>query len=143
MKILGRQPALWIAALNALLTILGTVGLHWFTQENAGAFVAVVNLASAAAIAYTTRPVRPSAFTALISGLVALLVSYGIHLPDQFLATINVAVFPFLALITSGDVSPVTTAISQGSDSPDITPEAAAHEERVAAAQSAKAAAHK
>jgi hypothetical protein len=130
-----KQPALAIAALNAAIKVVGTIGFHWFTQDNAGALVILIDGLSAAAIAWTTRPVRPAVFTALISAALAFLTSYGFTLPGETVAAINMAVFPFLAFLTSNNVSPITTLVSRPTGSVDQTPEASAHEHRVAAAK--------
>lgn len=125
-KILGREPTLIIAALNALVMIIGSVGLGLFTQDQAGLAVVVINAAFGAVNAITTRPISPSVFTYLIASVLALLSSYGLELSPQLVVSINAAVVPLLALIFRGQVSPVETPVTQPSLDP--TPEAAEKE---------------
>lgn len=104
----------------------GTLQFGWFGPENAGALIALINAGAAAVTAYVVRPIVPAAFTGLIAAILALLLSYGIELPGETVAAINVAVYPLLAFLVRGNVSPITTALTSITAGP--TPEAAAHE---------------
>lgn len=112
MKILGREPALILGALNALLMILGTVGLNWFNTDQAGLLIILINGGAAAITAFVTRPVAPAVFTAFVSSFIAFAGAYGINLPGETVAAINVAVFPILAFLTRGDVSPIESRLT-------------------------------
>lgn len=115
MKIFGREPTLWIAFINAVIMIIGTVGLQAISIEQAGLFVVVVNTVFAAVNALAVRPISPVTFTYAIGAVVALLGSYGLHLPTETVAGINMAVVPILALLARGQVTPTDTAISRES----------------------------
>lgn len=123
-RLLGREPTLWVAALNALIMIVGTVGLHAVSIEQAGLFVVVVNALFAVVNAFAVRPISPVTFTYAVGSLVALMASYGLSLPTETVAMINMAVVPALALLTRGQVSPISTPITLPSVDP--TPEAVA-----------------
>lgn len=112
MKLFGREPTLWIAALNAAIMIVGTVGLHAISSEQAGLFVVVVNAIFAAVNAWAVRPISPVTFTYAIGAIVALMASYGLNLPTETVAAINMAVIPALALLSRGQVSPQDTPVS-------------------------------
>lgn len=112
MKIFGREPTLFIAALNALVLIVGTFGLHLFTNEQAALSVVVVNAIFGVLNAWTVRPISPAVFTYAIGSILALAASYGLNLSTETVVAINAAVIPILALLTRGQVSPEETAVS-------------------------------
>jgi len=125
-KFLGREPALVIAAINALIMIVGTMGFGVFNNEQAGVSVAVVNAAAGVLTALVTRPIGPAAFTSFIAAVLALLAAYQVNIPGETVAAINAAVYPLLAFLTRGNVSPVETAVTKPSLDP--TPSAAKYE---------------
>lgn len=112
MKIFGREPTLWIAVLNALVILIGTFGLKYISGDQAALMVVVVNALFGALNAWTVRPISPVAFTYAIGALVALGAAYGLNLPTETVAALNVAVIPILALLSRGQVTPETTAVS-------------------------------
>jgi hypothetical protein len=125
-KILGRDPALVIGALNALIMFGGTMGFHLLSMGQAALWVIVVNAVSAAIVAWSTRPLSPSVFSYLIASLIALGASYGLHISPEAINGLNGLLVPILAFLTRGQVSPVATFVTLKSLNP--TPEAAAHE---------------
>jgi hypothetical protein len=112
LKILGREPTLWIAVINSVIVVLGTFSFHWLTGQQAGLIVAAINAVSLAVNAYLVRPIQPAAFTYAIAALVAVVASYGINVSAETLAAINLAVVPILALLTRSQVSPQDSRIS-------------------------------
>lgn len=123
MKILGREPALAISLLATVVALVGTFGLHIFTPTNAAAVVVVINAVAAAASAWTTRPVAPGLFSAILSAVLALGVTYGLTLPPETVIALNATLYPLLMFLSRGQVSPVETAVTNASLDP--TPEAA------------------
>lgn len=123
MKLLGREPTLWIAALNAAIMIIGTVGLKAISIEQAGLFVVVVNAIFAVINAFAVRPISPVTFTYAIGAIVALMASYGLNLPTETVAGINMAVVPILALLARGQVTPAETPISRESTGTEVARE--------------------
>lgn len=113
MKILGREPTLWLAVISSLVVLAGTFGLHWLTGQQAGLLVAAINAVAGAVTAYTVRPVAPAAFTYAIAALVALAASYGLNVTNEQLAGLNTAIVPILALLTRNQVSPAETAVTR------------------------------
>ena len=126
MKILGREPALVVGAINALIMVAGTLGFSLLGQDQAALWVALVNAASAAILAWTVRPLSPAVFSQLVGAIVAVIAGYGIELSSDFVFAINGALVPILMFLTRGQVSPVETAVTQPSLDP--TAEAEAHE---------------
>ena len=124
MKIFGREPTLWLAALSSFIVIVGTFGLDLLNGQQAALLVVAINAVFAAINAYAVRPISPVAFTYAIGALVSLGALYGIVIPDATLAAVNGLVVPLLALLARGQVSPVTTPVTE--TTPEPTPEAAA-----------------
>jgi uncharacterized membrane protein len=114
-KLFQREPTLWLAFINAVIVVIGTVGLKAIDQEQAGLFVVVTNAIFAAVNAFAVRPVSPVTFTYAIGAVVALVGSYGFTLPPETVGAVNLAVIPVLALLTRGQVTPAETAISRES----------------------------
>ena len=112
MKLFQREPTLWIAAINAVVMIVGTFGTKWISGDQAALMVVVINAIFGAVNAWTVRPISPVAFTYAIGSIVALGASYGLNLPAETVAALNAAVIPFLALLSRGQVTPEDTAIS-------------------------------
>lgn len=79
MKILGREPALILAAIGAVLTWGVSLGLDWL---NAGQATAIVTAITAVLIAFTTRPVAPGLFVAAVAAGAALFAEYGLNWSD-------------------------------------------------------------
>ena len=118
MKILGREPTLWLALISSLLGIAGTVGLGFLDQFQATALVVAINAVFAAINAYAVRPISPVAFTYAVASVIAVLGAYGLNLPETTVAMINATVIPFLALLSRGQVSPTESAISKITEDP-------------------------
>src|SRR5690349_18317158 len=117
MKLFQREPTLWIAAINAVVILIGTFGLRFVSGDQAALIVVVINAIFGAINAWTVRPVSPVAFTYLIASLVALGGSYGLNLPAETVGALNAAVIPFLALLSRGQVTPQDTAVSESTTS--------------------------
>lgn len=113
MKILGREPTLWLAVISSLIVLIGTFGLDLLNGQQAALLVAAINAGFGAINAYAVRPISPVAFTYFIGSVVALGGAYGLNLPIETVASINAAVIPILALLSRGQVSPTDSAISR------------------------------
>ncbi|MDT0306879.1 hypothetical protein RM780_07870 [Streptomyces sp. DSM 44917] len=107
--ILGREPALVLGTLSALLSLAVTLGLD-ITTEQAGAIVAATSAAFATATALMTRPVAPSAGAGLVTAGAALLGAYGLDVAPETVGAVNAALVSVLALVTRAQVSPARTA---------------------------------
>ncbi|WP_433368337.1 hypothetical protein ACQPZX_41365 [Actinoplanes sp. CA-142083] len=95
MKIFGREPALVISAVGAVVTLLVSLNLDWLS---AGAGAAVIAFLTAVVIAATTRPIAPALFTAVVSAGAALFAQYGLHVSDAVVAAISGVVLVGFAL---------------------------------------------
>lgn len=125
MKIMGREPTLFLGVAYAVITTFGTLGWAHLTGEQAALVNAVIAAIVGCINAWAVRPISPVSFTYAIAALVQLGTAYGITVPDATLAAINGLVVPVLALVTRNQVSPVETAVTKQSAHP--TPEAAKH----------------
>lgn len=105
MKIFGREPALIVSTISAVLSLIVTfnVGL---SGEQAGATVAIISALFGAVAAAATRPIAPAAFTAVVAAGAALLAAYGLNVSAEMVGATNAVVLAVLALLTRGQVSP-------------------------------------
>jgi hypothetical protein len=108
MRIFGREPALVISGVSAVLSLIVSFQFG-LSAEQAGAIVAVVSAVFAAATAAVTRPIAPSAFTGLVAAGVALLAAYGLEVAPETVGALNAVVLAILSLITRGQVSPTSS----------------------------------
>lgn len=105
MKIFGREPALVIGAIGSVLTVLASLNVP---GVDAGAAAAITAFISALIIAFTTRPVAPALFTAVVAAGAALVTEYGMNVPDGVTGAISAAVLAGFALFgIRPQVSPV------------------------------------
>ena len=117
MKIFGREPAVIIALVGAVVTLLVSFNLP---GVDAGAGAAITTFLTAVIIAATTRPIAPALFTAVVSAGAALLAEYGLHWSDAQVGAISSLVLVAFALFgirpqVTPTASPVPIAPAQGS----------------------------
>lgn len=112
MKILGREPTLYIALGSQVILLVGTFGLHLLNGQQAALIVVAINAIAAAINAWTVRPISPVAFTYAVGSIIAVAASYGLSLSPETVAGINALVIPTLALLSRGQVDPQETAVS-------------------------------
>jgi hypothetical protein len=105
MKIFGREPALIISTISAILSLVVTFNIG-MSGEQAGAIVAIVSAVFGAIVAVATRPIAPAAFTAVVAAGAALLAAYGLNVSAETVGATNAVVLAVLALLTRGQVSP-------------------------------------
>jgi hypothetical protein len=117
-KLLGREPALTIGAINSLIMLAGTLGFTLLSAEQAGLWVLLVNAVSAAIVAWATRPLSPAVFSYLLATIVAVGGAYGLEFSAEFVNGLNMALVPILMFLTRGQVSPVETAVTKPSANP-------------------------
>ncbi len=95
MKIFGREPALWLGLIGAVLTTMVSLNLPWLSV---GAAAAIMALLTAIVTAVTTRPVAPALFVGVLTALVALFAEYGVNLSDGLVAGLSSALLAAFAL---------------------------------------------
>ncbi|MGW0312002.1 hypothetical protein [Streptomyces flavidovirens] len=107
MRIFGREPALVVNSFGAILAILVSFNVGLDSTE-AGWLVASLAALFAAIAAALTRPIAPNAFTGLVAVVAATVTAFGFELSAELVASINGAVIAGLALLSRGQVSPVS-----------------------------------
>lgn len=114
MKIFGREPALWLATLQAVLTVLVGFQFDFLNAEQASLIVAGVNVIIGVITAWAVRPIAPVAFTAAFSTLAALGAAYGLDMSQEMVASINLAIVAVVTLAARGQISPAGNAWQTG-----------------------------
>ncbi len=117
MKILGREPTLWIAFIASIILLFGTLGFRWLDGDQAALVVVAINAIAAGVNAYTVRPISPAVFTYAVGAIVAVFATYGLSVSPETLAMLNGLVVMGLGLLTRGQVAPQETAVSHASES--------------------------
>lgn len=82
-KIFGREPALIVGFVAAVVAVLAGLNLDWLS---AGASVAIVAAVGAIITAATTRPVAPALFVGAFVAVAAVVAEYNYHLSDGLIA---------------------------------------------------------
>ncbi|MGW1463832.1 hypothetical protein ACWCPT_05690 [Streptomyces sp. NPDC002308] len=113
MKIFGREPALWLNSLAAVLGLVVTfnVGL---SAGQAGWLVAGTSAVLGAIAAALTRPIAVQAFTAAVATIASGVGAFGFEVAPTTTAAINGCVLAVLMFITRGQVSPITSPAVPG-----------------------------
>lgn len=113
MKILGREPTLYISVVSSLILLVGTYGLHYLNGQQATVIVVAINAIAAAVNAYTVRPISPTTFTYAVGSIIAVATSYGLSFTPEQVVAVNATIVPILALLSRGQVSPTTTSLTR------------------------------
>lgn len=110
MRILGREPALWLAGIQAFIAFLVGFQFSWLSAGQAAVWMAVVNAIFGTITAIMTRPVAPTLFTHLLAVLATLLAAYGLHLSQELVAGLNGLIVAIVMLVVRGEISPAPEA---------------------------------
>lgn len=94
-KIFGREPALWLAAIGAVVTWAVSLELHWL---NAGQATAIVTFITAVVIALTTRPIAPALFAGAVAAGAAMFAEYQLNVSDAFVTGLGAVILAGFAL---------------------------------------------
>ncbi|HEU4752327.1 MAG TPA: hypothetical protein VFU47_04390 [Armatimonadota bacterium] len=94
-KILGREPALWLSLIGAVITWAVSLGLDWL---NAGQATALITFITGVVIAVTTRPIAPGLFVAAVSAGAALFAEYGLHWSEAAVTGLGAIILAGFAL---------------------------------------------
>jgi hypothetical protein len=103
------EPALWVGAVSAGLSLLVALGFHGLTADQATLIVAAITAVGGVITAVSTRPVAPAAFTALVVAVADLLAGFHFNVSAGTVGAINGVVLAVLTLLTRAQVSPATS----------------------------------
>jgi hypothetical protein len=113
MKVAGREPAVFVAVVEAVLALLVTFQLDGLSSDQATLILAVVVAIGGAVTAYATRDTFLAALVGVGKAAIVLGVGYGLPLTDEQVG-LTVAVLSTLVGVfgVRPQTSPVETAIS-------------------------------
>ena len=114
--VFGREPALVIGFIAAVVAVLAGMNLPWLS---AGAAVAITAAIAAIITAWATRPVAPALYVGTVVAVAAVLAQYQVHVSDVLISAIGGLVLAAFALFgvrpqvtPAGDPAPISP--SQG-----------------------------
>lgn len=117
MKIFGKEPALIIGFVGAVMAVL--VGAN-VPGLSAGAGVAITAAVAAIITAFTTRPVGPSLYVGAVVAVAAVLAEYNLPISDNLLAALGGVVMAGFALFgirpqvtPAADMAPIAPSTGQ------------------------------
>lgn len=115
-RILGREPALILGFVGAVVTWAVSLGLDWL---NAGQATAIVTFLTAVVIALTTRPVGPPLFVGAVAAGAALFAEYNLAVSDAFVTGLGAIILAGFALFgirpqVTPNADPAPTALNTG-----------------------------
>jgi hypothetical protein len=108
-RIFGREPALALNTLSAILGLLVTFNIG-LTENQAGWIVAGTSAILGAIAAALTRPIAVQAFTTLVATLASGVAAFGYEVAPTTTAAINGALLAVIMFITRGQISPKEAA---------------------------------
>lgn len=108
-KVFGREPALWIASLSALLAVLVGFGLPGINDAVIAALTAFLTAGAAAWTAFHVTPVAPTVFTGVVSTLAVLLGAFGLDFTQTQVSLVAGAAVMLMTLITRGQITPTAS----------------------------------
>lgn len=106
MKIFGREPAVILGLVGAVLTWLAGLNIPGL---NAGQAAAIVTALTALVMAWATRPVAPALFVAVLAPLSALFAQYNLHWSEASVTGLGAVILAVCAFF--GVRSQVTPAV--------------------------------
>lgn len=105
--LLGREPALLLSLVAALLGIGSALAIPGLSGGQVALIMAAANAVLGAVQAAFVRPWQPAAFTAAVGALGALGAGYGFHASPGLLAALDAVVLAAGPLLVRGQVTPL------------------------------------
>ncbi len=113
-RVVGREPALIVAAVGALLTFLVTFGLPILAADDATNILAVVSAIGTAVVGWATVNTRLSIVVGIGRTVLILMVGYGLHLTQEQVGLAVLVISSFATIWLRDRNSPAATPISNG-----------------------------
>ena len=111
-KLFGREPAVWLYVINAVVAFLITIPAVGLTEESAGWVMTIATGVVALLVALLTRPFVVSALTGALTTIFAGLASFGLPLTEQQTGAFVFLVSAVLGLLLRSNVSPAAATSS-------------------------------
>jgi hypothetical protein len=112
MKVFGREPAVYIAVVEALLAFLVTFGLDGLSAEQSTNILAVAVAAGGFLAAWATRDTLLAALGGVARAVLILATSYGLNLSQEQVGLAVVLVSAAGGIWLRTQTSPVETVVS-------------------------------
>ena len=112
MKVFGREPAVYIAVIEALLAFLVTFGLDGLSAEQSTNILAVAVAAGGLITAWATRDTLLAALGGAARAVLILVTSYGLNLSQEQIGLAVVLVSSAGGIWLRTQTSPVETAVT-------------------------------
>lgn len=105
-KWFGREPALYIQTLGALLAVAVGFAVPGLNDTMAAVIMGIATAAAGVWTAFHVKPVAPTVFTSLIIAGAALFVELGTQVSQQQVALIVAAATTVMTLILRAQITP-------------------------------------
>jgi hypothetical protein len=105
-KLFGREPAVILYVINALVAFLATIPAIGLTAESSGWVMTIANGVVALLVAVLTRPFVVSALTGALSTVLTGLAAFGLPFTEQQTGAFVMVVSAVLGLVLRANVSP-------------------------------------
>jgi len=102
----GREPAIVIQTISALLAVAIGFGLPGLNDGTAAGITALLTAAAGVYTAWAVRPVSPAIFTGVITTGAALAAAFGFDLPQTQVSLVVAGVTAVMTLLTRSQVTP-------------------------------------
>lgn len=106
MKLFGRNPLVWLAALQSVLAVFVTIPQVGLSQEMAAGVMVVLSGLLAAWEAATARPLAIPALVGAVRTVLVGLMGFGLVIPEATLAALVSALALVLALVVQPNTTP-------------------------------------
>jgi hypothetical protein len=113
MKILGREPAALLYALQAVLAVAVSFGAFGLTATSAGWVMTIANGVMALVVAIVTHPLAVSAAVGAVQTILTGAISFGLPLTEAQTGTLIAALSVVLGLALRTNLAPRETALTR------------------------------
>lgn len=112
MKIFGREPAIYIGAIEAIIALLVTFNFSGLSNAQAGVIVALVVAIGGLVTAFATKDALLAAITGVVKAALIVGVAYGLHISQEQMGLVLGIVAALGAAYVRTQTAPVATPIS-------------------------------
>ena len=103
---LNREPATWLALLNALLGLLVALHVFGLTDKQAGVLVTVVTAAIGLVTAFLVKPFAPTAATYFASAVFEALAAFHFEVSQAVTGTVPLVILALVAAVVRPQSTP-------------------------------------